>query len=284
MKTASTNLRTHIEGECLTLAHCWKLTRRDSTVMGFTNHDKDLVVDGITYEAATGFMPTSVDSQASLAVDNLDVEGMLSTGNITEQDILAGKYDFAEVVVFVVNYEDISQGSIALRRGWLGEIELRNKQFVAEVRGLTQRLSQHIGELYSPMCRAKFGDSACGINTVLHQVTGIVSAVISQSQFTDNARSGDLGYFNYGKITFTSGQNNGLSGEVKESRGKEIILALPMPYPIAAGNAYTLQRGCDKTITTCTSRYSNALNFRGEPHVPGLDKVLETAGTRSEWS
>ncbi len=174
MKNISTTLRAHLEGECLTLAHCWKITRRDSVVMGFTNHDKDLIVEGITYEAATGFTPTSIDSQATLAVDNLDVEGMISAGNITEQDILAGKYDFAEVEIFVVNYEDLSQGSIALRRGWLGEIELRNKQFIAEVRGLTQRLSQHIGELYSPMCRAQFGDGKCGINAALYQVSGTV--------------------------------------------------------------------------------------------------------------
>lgn len=283
MKNISTTLRAHLEGECLTLAHCWKLTRRDTTVMGFTNHDKDLIVDGITYEAATGFTPTAIDSQATLAVDNLDVEGMISAGNITEQDILAGKYDFAEVEVFAVNYEDLTQGKIHLRRGWLGEIELRNKQFVAEVRGLTQRLSQHIGALYSPMCRATFGDSACGVNTALYLVSGSVSEASSQSQFTDNARSEAIGYFNYGKITFTSGQNNGLSAEVKESRGKEIFLTLPMPFPITAGNTYTLQRGCDKTIATCSSRYNNAGNFRGEPHVPGLDRMLETAGTRSEW-
>jgi uncharacterized phage protein (TIGR02218 family) len=107
--------------------------------------------------------------------------------------------------------------------------------------------------------------------------------VPSQSQFLDAARSEAAGHFNYGKITFTSGQNNGLSAEVKESRGSEIILALPMPYPITAGDSYTLQQGCDKTIGTCSNRYNNAINFRGEPHVPGLDKMLETAGTRSEW-
>jgi uncharacterized phage protein (TIGR02218 family) len=56
-----------------------------------------------------------------------------------------------------------------------------------------------------------------------------------------------------------------------------------MPYPITAGDSYTLQQGCDKTIGTCSNRYNNAINFRGEPHVPGLDKMLETAGTRSEW-
>jgi len=47
--------------------------------------------------------------------------------------------------------------------------------------------------------------------------------------------------------------------------------------------AYSLTKGCDKTITTCFSRFNNVVNFRGEPLVPGLDRMLETAGTRSAF-
>lgn len=283
MKTITTAMQAHLEGELQTLAYCWKLTRRDGMVMGFTSLDRDLALMDATYAAATGFTPTSIDSQASLAVDNLDIEGMLTSGSITEADILAGKYDFAEIEVFALNYRDGSYGRILLRRGWLGEVEIRNGQFIAEIRGLTQRLSQHIGELYSPMCRAQLGDAKCTVNVAPHTVSGTVSTAPSQSKFLDNTRSEDAGHFAYGKVTFTSGDNAGLSAEVKESRGAEIILALPMPFVIAASDAYTLQRGCDKTIRTCAERYNNAVNFRGEPHVPGLDKMLETAGTRSEW-
>lgn len=283
MKNLSLAMQIHLDGECQTLAHCWKLTRRDSTVMGFTSHDRDLTIEGVTYVAATGFTPTSIDSQASLAVDNLDVEGMLAAGSLTEADILAGLYDFAEIEAFAINYADGSMGKILLRRGWLGQVEIRNKQFVAEVRGLAQKLSQNIGDLYSPLCRAQLGDARCTVNLAAYTVTGTVTAASSQSQLSDSSRSEEAGYFNYGRITFTSGQNNGLSGEVTESRGALLTLALPMPYPIAIGDTYSLQQGCDKTLATCIARYENALNFRGEPHVPGLDRMLETAGTRSEW-
>lgn len=283
MKTLSLALQSHLESEVQTLAHCWKLTRRDSTVMGFTNHDRDLLIDGVNYAAATGFTPTSIDSQATLAVDNLDVEGMLASGSITEADILAGKYDFAEIEIFAINYMDGAMGKIALRRGWLGEVEMRESRFIAEVRGLTQKLSQNIGQLYSPLCRAMLGDARCGVNLAAHTVTGTITAVASPSQCSDTARSEEDGTFDYGLITFISGQNNGLSGEVKTFLNQQFTLALPMPYPIAVGESYTLVKGCDKTITTCATRYNNAVNFRGEPHVPGLDKMLETAGTRSEW-
>lgn len=282
MKTISTALAAHIAGEVTTLATCWKLTRRDSTVFGFTEHDSDIVLDGVTYKAASGFTPSAIQNTASLSVDNLDIEGMLSATSISEADILAGIYDFAEIEIFMVNYKDTSAGKIKLRRGWLGEVSLVKQQFVAEVRGLTQLLSQTIGELFSPSCRAAFGDSRCKVNTTSYTVTGSITSVTSPQQFTDSARAEVAGTYNLGKITFTSGANNGLSMEVKEFvSGGKISLVLPMPYNVAIGDGYSLTRGCDKSLAICANQYNNVANFRGEPHVPGLDKMLETSATRS---
>src|SRR5271170_5481060 len=191
MKTISDALAAHIAGEVTTLATCWKLTRRDTTVFGFTDHDQDITFDSVTYVAATGFTPSAIQTTGSLAVDNLDVDGMLSSGSITEADILAGLYDFAEIEIFQVNYADLTQGSLYLRRGWLGEVTFYKQQFVAEVRGLTQSLSQTMGQLYSASCRATLGDSRCKINMATggNTVTGSVTAVVSNIQFTDSARS-----------------------------------------------------------------------------------------------
>jgi uncharacterized phage protein (TIGR02218 family) len=281
MKTVSANLATHIASETLTLVNCWKVTRRDGTVLGFADHDEDITFDTVLYKAATGFTPSSIDSQSSLAVDNLDVEGMIESGSITEQDMLAGKYDYAAIEIFLLNYADLTQGKMMLRSGWLGEVELRNKQFVAEIRGLTQALSTQIGDLYSPICRATFGDSRCGYDLATVTVTGSVSSVASNLSFTDSSRSEANGFFALGMLTFTSGANLNIRREVKEFRDGQFTLALPMPFTIAQGDAYSLIRGCDKSFKTCSATYSNALNFRGEPHVPGLDKMLETASTRT---
>lgn len=289
MKTISTDLATHIAGEVTTLATCWKLTRRDATVFGFTDHDRDITVDSISYKAATGFTPSAIQNTGSLAVGNLDVEGMLSSGSITEADILAGLYDFAAIDIFQVNYADLTQGALKLRRGWLGEVSMHKQQFIAEVRGLAQRLSQTIGELYSASCRATLGDSRCKIDLGAHTVTGSVTSSGGTQSFNDSARSEATGIFSFGTLTFTGGANNGLSMEVKEYAlipgGDGVItLALPMPYAIGVGDSYSLTKGCDKTLATCFSRFNNVVNFRGEPLVPGLDRMLETAGTRSHWS
>ena len=41
-----------------------------------------------------------------------------------------------------------------------------------------------------------------------------------------------------------------------------------------AGEALVLTAGCDRRFATCVSRFVNAANFRGFPHIPGSDFVL----------
>jgi len=288
MKTISSPLAAHIAGEVTSLATCWKLTRRDNAAQGFTDCDRDIVYASLTYKAATGFSPSAIDNAEGLRVDNLEVEGMLADDSITEADILAGKYDFAAIEIFQINYNDISQGIIKLRKGWLGEVSMSRQQFVAEVRGLTQLLTQNIGEYFSASCRAALGDARCTVNIASHTITGSVTGSASRLSFIDSARSETSGIFTSGKITFSSGANNGVSMEVKEYRfatgiGGALALVLPLPYSLANGDSYSLQKGCDKTTTTCFNRFNNIANYRGEPHVPGIDRMLETAGTRSDW-
>ncbi len=285
MKDISEDLSAHIAGEVTSLATCWKLTRRDNTVLGFTNHDNDLLFEDVQYKASSGFTPSAVENTGTLSVDNLDVEGMLTSGSITEADIMAGRYDFAAIDIFQLNYKDLTQGKMMIKRGWLGEVSLHKQHFVAEVRGITQRLSQTIGELFSPSCRAALGDSRCKVNMATHTVTGSISAVATNQDFSDSSRSEATDMYSAGVITFTSGANNGLSMEVKEyihtSAGGKIVLALAMPYAVSVGDHYSLTKGCDKTLATCKAKFNNVLNFRGEPHVPGIDRMLETAGTKS---
>ena len=54
---------------------------------------------------------------------------MFSDDGITEDDLRAGQYDFAEVRMFLVNHENLGQGILKLRRGWLGEVAIRDGMY-----------------------------------------------------------------------------------------------------------------------------------------------------------
>jgi uncharacterized phage protein (TIGR02218 family) len=188
------------------------------------------------------------------------------------------------VELFLVNYMAPAGGTLVLRTGWLGEVTLKGEQFVAEVRGLTQSLQQTVGEIYSATCRADLGDARCKVDLEDFTVTGAMTAVNGLYGFTDVSRMEDDSYFANGTVMFTSGPNDGLTVLVKEYVDKQFYFALPLRVSPGIGDTYSAVAGCDKTHRTCVARFDNIVNFRGEPFVPGTDKLLETSTTRSKWT
>ncbi len=164
MKSVSTALAAHLAGPVTALACLWRITRLDGVEFYFTDHDRDIDFEGNTYRASTGYTRTAIANDASLSVDNLDVEGVFDSTAIREEELRAGLFDGAEVRIFLVNWMDPAQGPLRMRRGWFGEVLLTEQgTFRTELRGMTQALQQRIGELYSPECRADLGDHRCKV-------------------------------------------------------------------------------------------------------------------------
>jgi uncharacterized phage protein (TIGR02218 family) len=274
-KTIGGDLSTHMAGEVTTIATLFKITRRDSTVFAFTTHDRELVYGGVTYTPVNAFSKTTVQTTAGMSVDNLDVVALIDSDEITETDLKAGLFDYADIEIFIVNWDDLDQGRMILRKGNLGEISI-NKSGIweGELRGMLQSLQQTIGRVYMLRCDADLFDSRCGLNSASFQQSGTVSNVVNRGFFSVDGINNAS--FNGGKVTWTSGLNSGLSMEVKlwEASPSNITLFLPMPFNVVAGDTFTIIPGCDKNMSTCRDTYNNIVNFRGFPFIPGRDRVL----------
>lgn len=90
---------------------------------------------------------------------------------------------------------------------------------------------------------------------------------------------GNVGTFDGGKVVWATGQNAGYAMEVRAYTPGLIVLQSAMPYPIAAGDTYTITPGCGKrALQDCAGRYNNIINFRGEPYRPGMDALVKATG------
>lgn len=281
MRTIGSGLSTHLSGTVTTIATCWKLKRSDGVILGFTSSESDIdydLSDGdgtVTYYSVGGISPTSISTTSGSGVDGLNVVGIINSNDINDVDIEAGLYDQAQVVIFIVNYKNLSDGHCILNKGYFGEITVNTNQYDVEIRSLSQILSQNVGKIHTPTCQAELGDSRCTA-TVL-DFDGTITSVTDRRKFIDTALIGvpDSRY-TLGKIQFTTGLNQGIWQDVKAFNGTtgEIQLMIPMPYTIDVGDEFTIYQGCDKKLSTCIATFNNAVNFRGFPHIPGTDAVL----------
>jgi uncharacterized phage protein (TIGR02218 family) len=283
VKTASTALKAHMAGEQTTLAGLWKVKRRDGTLLGFTAHDKDLTFDdgsgdgSIVYTASTGFTPSATEAGADLAVDNLQIVAFLDSDSVSESDVAAGKYNYCKVELSIVNWVDLTMGRMKLRKGTLGQVKVQNGQFSAEIRGLSFYFGTVIGRSFSPLCDADLGDTRCTVDLTPLTQTGSANVVTDAREFTPAAglSPAGSGYFTDGILTFTSGANNGAAMEIANWDGTTITLFESMPFPVAHGDTFTIEPGCDHTTGPAgCGKFSNIINYQGFPQMPGTDQIL----------
>jgi len=280
MKTLDPELQAHLEGGATTLAWCWKITRHDGQVMGFTDHDIDLIVEGVTYKAGTGFTAGEITSALGLAVDTMQAEAALSAAEITEEDIAAGRYDDADVEILRVNWQKPSQW-VLMRKGNLGEVTRSGKAFSAEIRGLAHRLNQPQGRLYQFTCDAMLGDQRCGVSLSSESYRGFgsVEAVKANRRLDAGGLSNfPVRWFERGRLVWTTGANAGVASEVKTHRQEAGIVFIELWQApagiIAVNDQFMVEAGCDKRFATCRAKFANGANFRGFPHMPTNDFVM----------
>jgi uncharacterized phage protein (TIGR02218 family) len=306
MKTATSQMKTHLQGDVTTLCTLFLVVRSDGYTVALTDLDRNVTYTSaagvkagvaVTYVATDGMTRTADAANSDLSPDNSDIDAFLDSSAITETDIRGKLYDGATVEMRVVNYANLTMGEVKLRTGTIGKITIKNGVYTAELRGLLQQLAYVIGEVYGPSCRAELGDVKCKVNMPSYTQSGTVETVSSAVEIvpasgllmkgsstpTDPAPAG---WFNDGILTWTSGVNNGLTNQIKSWDGTNLIFTLPMfSAPQgggpSVGDTFTIQPGCnhsaDATTGDCQNKYQNIINFRGENNIPGQDQVLQYA-------
>ncbi|KQB98259.1 hypothetical protein AL073_05105 [Loktanella sp. 1ANDIMAR09] len=272
-------LTTHLQSGTTHTCHCWLIVRRDGRMFGFTDHDRTLQFDGVSYAPQNGLSARAIASTTGLSVNNTEAIGMLSDDAIAEADILAGRFDGAAVQVWLVCWDDVALRKM-LFRGTLGEITRGAGGFAAELHGLTAALNQMQGRSYLKTCSAVLGDGHCKFVTD-HSSYRLESrlSVPSDGQvfYVAGGASFNAGWFENGSLRVLSGAGAGLQGVIKRDSGTEtrvLTLWSPLQAVIRAGDLIRITAGCDKRPVTCREKFNNFLNFQGFPDIPGDDWLV----------
>lgn len=300
MKPASTAFKNNLFSYYnFWIAELLTLTLLDGTIVRYTNFETDVTLSGTVYSSSkTGnpaFEYEGLEQKIGVEVDEARVELWATAVNLVEGTAILeafgqGLFDAAAVTlqrVLMPNPNDGSiprpinfdttAGAVTLMQGTLSDITALDRTHVAfDVKSKKELLNRPFpAHVYQPSCRWDLYGAGCTLNKTSFQVSGTVAAGAVQQLFNTNLTNVD-NYFDQGLITFTSGQNNGITRTVRlylHASG-QVLLFLPLPFAPANGDTFHIYPGCAKTMSVCQNTFANLINFGGFPFVPVAESAI----------
>jgi uncharacterized phage protein (TIGR02218 family) len=263
------------DGELTSLALCWRLERSDGAGIALTSHDQALTRDQIAYAPSPGMMPASIKRSLGLEPDSTEVAGALSSDALDEQDLALGRWDGATMQLTAMDWANAEADPIALLAGEIGTVTVDGEGFTADLQGAAAKLDNPVCPATSPECRAMFGDKRCRVDLAGRTITARVIEADGPTLTLDTSVDDR---FVFGRLRYMSGANCGLSSVILSASGTAIQLRDWPRAAVESGCRVDIREGCDKRLETCVSRFDNAANFRGEPHLPGNDLLTRYPG------
>lgn len=261
--------------EVSSLALCWRLERSDGVGIALTSHDRPFEYHGIAHVPLPAILPAAVTRSLGLDANSAEVTGALSSAALGAGDLVLGRWDGARAELTVVDWSNTDSSETRLLGGELGNIELRDGEYSAELRGVASKLERPVCPSTSEHCRAEFGDKSCRVDLAGRTVIALVVQIDGDRLTLDQSIDETA---NAGRLRYLTGSNTGVATTVIGAEGHTVrVRDLPRAR-VEPGCKIEIREGCDKAFSTCVERFANAANFRGEPHLPGMDHLTRYPG------
>lgn len=263
------------DGELTSMALCWRLERKDGAGLALTSHDRQVASESVSYEPAPGMMPAAITRSLGLEPHSGEVAGALSSDALDANDLALGRWDGASVRLTAIDWQDPIAAPIQLIAGEFASVAIDGDAFSVDLLGAAARLEEPVCPATSAECRAQFGDKKCRVDLAGRTISAGVQSS-SDGELTLDRAVDDR--FVLGRLRYMSGANCGLTTVIL-SASSSVVRVRDLPRaPVEAGCRVELREGCDKRFQTCVERFQNAINFRGEPHLPGNDLLTRYPG------
>lgn len=128
--------------------------------------------------------------------------------------------------------------------------------------------------VYQSQCNNSLFDFGCGLSSSDYRVQGVVDGGDRKTVYSSAFYTTD-GWFKYGKLAVTGGENAGQSRYILSHSGGGITVDKPFWFDFAVGDTFDVFPGCDKLGTTCRDKFNNYAHFAGFEFVPQEDTVLK---------
>ena len=287
MRPMTSLCQDRFNSETTTLCHCWKVVRKDGEAQGFTDHDENIVFDDLVFVAEAGLQSRLHQEKIGLAGGTSDVTGALVQLSVDETTLAAGLFDGASVETWLVDWSQ-SDARLLMNVETIGHVRRYEFSFSAQLQPLAQIFDQETGRRFLKNCSADLGDAQCGVqlDVARYRLQGAVVLAQDRGHFSVEAAGYDDVWFTGGRCRILSGAQAGLEATIRTHRQEgtraQIALWEPLAAKLETGDRVEIRAGCDKSFVTCGEKFSNRVNFRGFPHIPGNDVLMAIASSETK--
>ncbi len=240
-------------------------------MIGFTSFDRDIVIDGVTYYANTAIDPTAIKQDTDAGSNDFEAKGFIDSSLINDIDLRSGRYQDAEVDVFIGDFIT-GERVKTLAKGTWGETKKNNLTWQVTIQTNADKLNKGVVQKLQETCRwtKRLDDPRCGIGAFSRSILATINTINSTQNYTTNQSIPIPHIFNQssggGYIIPESGSNVGFKLDIDYvTTGGIVHLIKVPPYPFQVGDIIRIYPGCDGQDYTCTTYFNNRNNFGGIP-------------------
>ena len=294
MKPTNATLNALLASRQFILARLYTITLASGTVLRYCGGDKDITSGGNTYLAG-GQTGPYIEKTAQRAMghwaigsgsDSIQIQILPGTSTVMGQTFLTavrvGIFDGADFQMdyaFMSTYGTVQSGcQVTIFKGRVAEVIADRNLVVMTVNDYRELFNQNLPRnLFAASCANTLYDASCTVNPASFSESGTILAGSTATSLMANLIRA-TGFYDLGKLTWTSGANNGLSiGISRYVLGTPCTITpiVPVPLTVNAGDTFTIFAGCDRTLGAggC-AKFANTANFRGEPYIPAPETAL----------
>lgn len=272
-----------IDSTELVMADLYTITLAGGAVLRYTSNDVPLTVNGNTFQLGPILKRGPISLSLGISVDTLSMqlsadESVQVSGVPMITFLTAGGFSNARLMLerLFANAAGMPVGTLISFTGRVASITGGRHEKTIEVKSDTELLDVMIPrDVYQPGCKNTLFDPRCGLNRATYAASTAASSVSNALRTSFGCTlTGAIGRFDLGVAACTSGANVGVTRTIKAyTVGGQLVVSQRWPFAVAAGDAFTVYPGCDKTQATCTSKFGNVVNFRGEPYIPAPETI-----------
>ncbi|MGL4881268.1 MAG: DUF2163 domain-containing protein [Waterburya sp.] len=249
--------------------------------LGFTDHDKPITYQGVTYVPYYGGSASDYSYGSSGEAASNEIEFAIAVSGIREIDLISGLYQGAEVITY---YYDWGNQAVVFEDppGYFGKVTLNDSRhgaykFKIELKSALALMDQKESVIIGSFCTKEFGSSDCGVNLLSRGLvdTTTITAITDNKKIVINSTRGD-NY--YGQVEF---MKSGIVYSVGVASYKSSTKTLELWTSISAsglavGDTIKAIARCDRTSTDCKKFQGHLLNFGGYENIPAESSLTRT--------